>query len=156
MLAKRIPDAVEYDDLLLLWNEHIGIEKITPSHSPNKEENDEYIIEEHCPWAIYRKGEFIPIGNKVMVRMVEEDKIGGIDLPGWESGVRNRLANVIATGTGTLDKSGNHVQPLVEKGDTVIINASKKGWKLNSSHHDGDIRFFEESEIDLRIREVAA
>lgn len=66
---------------------------------------------------------FRPLGNRVLVRRLEaEEKLkGGILLPDTAK-KKQEQAEVIAIGTGKLDKTGKTIPVPVKVGDTILLD----------------------------------
>lgn len=65
---------------------------------------------------------FQPLGNRVLIKLVEEKevKIGGIIIPDTAK-EKPQQGEVMAVGAGKIDEKGNKIPVNVKKGDMVLM-----------------------------------
>ena len=88
---------------------------------------------------------FRPLGDRVVVRRVQEDQKtpGGIIIPDTAQ-EKPQEGEVIAVGPGALDEHGKRVQPEVKAGDFVLFGK----WSGTEVKVDGqDLLIMKESDI---------
>lgn len=89
--------------------------------------------------------EIKPLGDRILVKILEreEEKVGGIIVPDTAK-EKPQQGEVVAVGTGKLDKSGKRSPLTVKKGDKVLFGKyAGDEWKMGGE----DYLFLTEDEI---------
>lgn len=138
-----LPDDIRIGDLLFSPKEHRGICRPWLQDPAFGWTDYEMFIEEHTPFALFRDGQYIPIGNKVYALMMPEREVGGIQMADKVLQTQ-RKAQVLATGTGTMTKDGKtRIPPRVKEGDVILVpEFGGKRVTLLGNPEGEDRRFF--------------